>query len=154
MVVLVVIIVALGSGGKNYTVTNDTSKTETKKVTKTELLSQNNPNLKKVRFATADYVGQEFTYYVLAEPSDYYNYGFNDESKYYSISIEDDSTSDDYESTYAYINKTDTSKRAGELLDLLLKEPTIIKITVSIPREKYQEGANSFFEIQSWEEVK
>ena len=69
-------------------------------------IPSNLPSLKKVRFATDDYVGEKFDYYVLAEISDYYNYGFRDESKYYSISISDESIADDYENTYAYIDKT------------------------------------------------
>lgn len=54
---------------------------------------------------------------------------------------------------YAYIDKTNPETKAQELFDLALDEKVFLKVNVSIPSEKYQEGSNSFLEIESWEEL-
>ena len=160
VVVLIILGVLLSSGEKEYevpntpnSITNNGSTEAVKKVTKADLLAQNDPTLKKIAYATADYVGQEFEVYALLEVSDYYNYKFADETKYYSFSIQDESLRDSFESTYVYIDKTDASLKPTELFDLALEDEILIKLSLSIPVEKYTEGSNAYFEITSWEVV-
>lgn len=121
---------------------------------KLELMKQNDPNIKKLSFATADYVGKNITLYALAETTDYYNYGFRDEMKYYSLRLSDSSVGSSSDYVYAYIDKTKTDRKAQELVDILLKEPTFLKIEANIPAEKYQVSSNAFLEIDNWETVK
>jgi len=150
---LIVLIALLGSGEKTYEDSSDSSATATNRVTKSDLMAKNEPTIKKLNFATADYIGQSFTLYAMATASDYYNYGFTDEMKYYSLKVWDTSVSGEYEGTYAYIDKTNPELKAEELLNKLLEDDLFLKVEVSIPQEKYRESSNSFLEINSWEEV-
>lgn len=120
---------------------------------KSQLMEQNNPNIKKLNFATADYVGKEFDLYVMANVADYYNYGFRNENKYYSFVIWDNSVDGQYNGAYAYLDKTNKELKGGDLLNLLLQGSKFIKVHVSVPVENYQEGSNSFLEIKSWQEI-
>ena len=116
-------------------------------------MSKNEPNIKKLNFTTPDYIGKTFTYYAMASVSDYYNYGFRDEMKYYSIRLWDNSVKGEHDGIYAYVNKNQPEKKAKELMDILLKDEAFIKVEVSIPVEKYQEDSNAFLEINNWELV-
>ena len=89
----------------------------------------------------------------MLDVSDYYNYEFNNEEKYYSFSLVDTSMKDSWESSYAFIDKTDESLRASELFDKALEGEILVKLHLSIPVEKYTEGSNAYFEIMSWEIV-
>ena len=151
---VMLLLIFFGSGKeKKYSTINNQESSGQQKVTKTELLNSNEPNIKRFNFATDDYVGQSFSLYVMANVADYYNYGFSDESRYYSIRIWDNSVDGEYEGAYAYIDKTKSERKAKELLDNVLENPIFTKVTVSIPVEKYSEGGNAFFEIESWEIV-
>lgn len=119
-----------------------------------ELMSQNNPTIKKLSITTADYIGQSFTLYGGLEATDYYNYGFSDENKYYSLRLWDVSVEGNYEGVYAYIDKTDPSTNAKAPLDLLLSEDRFVKVEVTVPSDKSQSGGNSFLEVTKWEVVK
>lgn len=147
-VVLVVVFGSKSSGNKQSGGSVSESTTS-----KSQLMEQNNPNIKKLNFATADYVGKEFDLYVMAGPADYYNYGFRNENKYYSFVIWDNSVDGQYSGTYAYLDKTNKELKGEELLNLLLKESKFLKVHVAIPVENYQEGSNSFLVIKSWQEI-
>jgi len=149
LLALVVLITLFGKGKQYEVADNDSSKS----VSRLELLDSNDPNINKFNFATADYLGQTFTLYAMTNVADYYNYGFADEMKYYSVKIWDNSVDGEYEGTYAYIDKTDPEKKAKELFEMVLEEPVLLKLTLSIPVKKYSEGSNSFFEIEKWEIV-
>lgn len=127
---------------------------ESNRVTKADLMAKNNPTIKRLNFATADYVGKSFPLYVMATVSDYYNYGFRDETKYYSLTVWDVSVDSEYDGTYAYIDKTKPGLQSEELLNKLLNDNLFLKVDVSIPAEKYTTGGNSFLEINNWEELK
>lgn len=126
---------------------------ETERITVSDLMQKNDPNIKRLVFATADYVGKSFTLYAIGEIADYYNYGFRNEMKYYSFQLCDLSVTNNMDCVYAYIDKTNPETKAKELFDILLKESTFLKVDVGIPVEKYQEHSNSFLEITNWEEI-
>lgn len=129
------------------------SKPKTESVTAGELMQKNDPDVKRLSFATADYVGKSFTLYVIGEVADYYNFGFRNEVKYYSFRLCDSSVTNKVDCVYAYIDKSNPEVKAKELFDILLKEQTFLKLDVSIPTEKYQEHSNSFLEIKNWEVI-
>ena len=147
LLVLVVLITLFGKGKQYEVADNNSSKT----VSRLELLDNNDPNIKEFNYATADYLGQTFTLYAMTNVADYYNYGFADEMKYYSVKVWDNSVDGEYEGAYAYIDKTNPEKKAKELFEMVLEEPVLLKLKLSIPVEKYKEDSNSFFEIEEWE---
>lgn len=119
-----------------------------------ELMNSNDPSVKKLQVATADYIGESMTLYGWLMAADYYNYGFTDETKYYSLKLWDDSVADEYQGVYLYIDKTNPGTNAKTLLDTLLEsEPLFVKVEATIPSQKYQPTANSFLEVVSWEVV-
>ncbi|MBT6401427.1 hypothetical protein HN803_00800 [candidate division WWE3 bacterium] len=152
-IVIVLILIGMVSSGSDKVSVPDNSGTKEVKVNKADLLASNDPTLRKIAFATADYVGEEFDVYAMLDVSDYYNYEFNNEEKYYSFSLVDTSMKDSWESSYAFIDKTDESLRASELFDKALEGEILVKLHLSIPVEKYTEGSNAYFEIMSWEIV-
>jgi formylglycine-generating enzyme required for sulfatase activity len=107
---------------------------------------QNNPTIKQISIVPADFVGKSFDMTVNAKADKYYNYGFADETKYYSLLIWDDSTSE-YSGVYAYLEKSKANKA---LFDNLINGPAIIKIHGGIPSIQYEAGSNAFFQIYSW----
>jgi len=111
-------------------------------------LSLNTPTIKQIATVPADYVGQNFVLSVNAEASTYYNYGFSDESQYYSIRIWDDSVRYDNEGIYAYMPKNTQNKI---LFDSLIEGNKVLRVHTSIPTRKYEKGSNSYMLIQSWE---
>lgn len=115
------------------------------------LMKQNNPDVKHLTTLTADYKGKSFTLYVNAQTDSYYNYGFDDENKYYSLKLWDNSVSGSYSGVYGYISKDDPNSKA--LVEKILNGTTFLKIQVSIPLAKYKSGSNAFLQIDSWEEV-
>ena len=151
VVALVIVIAIVGGGPKTTTVPAESNQPKAQKTTVNDLMAKNDPDIKRLTFTTADYVGKSFPLYAYAKIADYYNYGFRDETKYYSLSLWDSSVSGSYEGVYAYIDKVDTTKRAKELIDQLLKGEVLLKLEVSIPKGKYQESSNAFLEVDSWE---
>jgi hypothetical protein len=146
-----------GKMDKNVPATSDSNSNQTAPATDTKpeqkpvSLNNNNPNIKQLGTLTSDYVGQSFVLNVDAETSDYYNYGFRDETKYYSLKIWDDSVSGSYEGIYAYIDKNDTNK---ELVNALLDSGVQLEVHVSIPTTKWESGSNAFLKIDSWKSLK
>lgn len=149
----IILLVLIFGGGSNKENKQSGSLENSSASTKTELMSGNNPNVKRLNFATADYVGQSFDLYAMATVSDYYNYGFDNEDKYYSFVVWDSSVDSQYEGSYAYIDKNDENLKGKELFDLLLDDSKFLELKVSIPTEKYSQGSNAFLEIEGWEEI-
>lgn len=149
----IILLTLIFGGGSNKEDKQGGTTSSSTTSTKTELMEQNDPNVKRLNFATADYVGQSFELYAMATVTDYYNYEFDNENKYYSFKIWDSSVDGQYEGTYAYIDKNDENLKGKELFDLLLDDSKFLKLKVSIPTEKYTQGSNAFLEIESWEEM-
>jgi len=159
MVLAVLVIIAGISGNKSDKINNmpvasnpDSSQTtdstpDANSTKKSIQLNKNDPTIKQLGTLTADYVGKSFVIDVNAETSDYYNYGFGDETKYYSLRIWDDSVDGDLDSIYAYVNKDDTNK---QLANDLLNSSVQLEIHASIPTAKWQSGSNAFLQIDSW----
>jgi len=133
--------------------TTQESRVAPQEITVSKLLAENDPNVKRLSFTGVDYVGKTFTLYVMAKIDDYYNYGFDDETRYYSLKLWDSSVSSSYEGVYAYIDKKDPIKKAGELVDVLLQDDVLLKAEVSIPSQKYEADSNAFLQIEEWEIV-
>jgi hypothetical protein len=110
-------------------------------------LNSNNPSIKQLATLTRDYVGKSFVLTVYAKADNYYNYGFDNESKYYSLKIGDDSVSSPFDELYAYVDRNDTNK---QLMNALLDSPARLEVNVSIPTGQYQSGSNAFLKIDSW----
>ena len=114
------------------------------------LTAQNNPTIKELATVPADHIGQSFTLTVHAESANYYNYGFDDETKWYSIEIWDDSVDGDYEGVYAYLPKNTQTKA---LMDQLIKTPMVLKVLAEIPADRWQSGSNAFLLINGTQAV-
>jgi len=150
--VLVVLIIAANIGSKKDNETKSipaSSNAESENTTpaKKTVPLVNDPTVKQIGSIPADYIGQSFVLKVNAETSDYYNYGFDDETKYYSLKIWDDSVDGDLDSIYAYVDKNDTNK---QLVNQLLDSSVQLEINASIPKAKYESGSNAFMKIDSW----
>jgi len=145
------LLMAIFGSSKNKNNTTGTKlSSENKVVTSETLLSKNNPDLKQISMMTMDYVDQPLTMYVKAEGCDYYNYEFRDETRYYCVSVWDNSTSR-YDNVYSYIEKKDPN--AKDLMNKIIKSTTTLKIEAIIPKSKYRDGSNCYLQINSWEEV-
>lgn len=114
-------------------------------------LKNNDPSIKQLGTLTADYTGKSFVLNVNAKTSDYYNYGFDDATKYYSLSIWDNSVSGSYDGIYAYVDKNDTNK---QLVNALLDSDVQLEVHASIPTNKWTSGSNAFMKIDSWKLLK
>ena len=156
IIVFLIIIAAVGnssySNPQQETQSNSQQNQQVDTTSKKDLMKQNNPNVKQLATLTADYVGKSFTLYVNAEAANYYNYGFRDENKYYSLRLWDDSVEGSFEGVYGYLDKSKLENK--DLINSLLNDPAFLKVNASIPTEKYEQGSNSFLQIDSWEEVK
>ncbi|HEX7456013.1 MAG TPA: hypothetical protein VF303_00915, partial [Candidatus Nanoarchaeia archaeon] len=119
----------------------------TSTISQKDLMKQNSPNVKQLATLTADYVGKSFTLYVNVESTNYYNYGFRDENKYYSVRLWDDSAEDVFDRVYGYLDKSKPENRS--LVNRLLNEPAFLKLNASIPVEKYEQSSNAFLQIDS-----
>jgi hypothetical protein len=166
-IVVLLILIGVANLGNKQTPTNEAVLTSsgTKKVeevvpsvvqptsgpTHDDLMSGNNPDVKHLTMLTADYVGKSFTIYVNAETENYYNYGFDNEKAYYSLKLWDSSVTGDYDGVYGYIDRNNPNSKI--LVEKLLNGATFLKINASIPSAKYEQGSNSFLQINSWEEV-
>lgn len=149
---LVVLLIIINSTAHSYpsTAVQSSSATPTAQPAPSAT-GQNNPTLKAISTVPADYVGQSFNLVVNAEATNYYNYGFQSDSQWYSLQIWDDSLGGDYDGVYAYIPKTAVNKA---LIDqLLVTSPVTLKIHAEIPSGKYQTGSNAFMQIDSWSVV-
>jgi hypothetical protein len=165
---LIVFFIIVGAiGGSRSATTTTTSTTQSNTTTgastqageattaapsKDDLLSKNKPDIKHLTTLTADYIGKSFTLYVQAKTDNYYNYGFNDQNSYYSLKLWDNSVGGDYSGLYAYLDKTQPENKA--LVEELLNTTAFLKVNISIPASKYEQGSNAFAQIDSWEEVK
>lgn len=150
-IVLMAIIGASDSDEKNTNI-NIPASSDSPVVADTSLMKKtvslnNDPSIKQLSALTADYVGKSFTLRVNAETSDYYNYGFDDATKYYSLRIWDDSVGSYFEGIYAYLDKNDTNK---QLVNSLLNSSAQLEISASIPTAKWTSGSNAFMKIDSW----
>ena len=152
---LLVLVIIISAGGKsekerNIPASSDSASNSTFENTtpaKKTVSLVNNPTIKQIGSIPADYIGQSFVLKVNAETSDYYNYGFDDETKYYSLKIWDDSVDGDLDSIYAYVDKNDANK---QLVNQLLDSSVQLEINASIPKAKYESGSNAFIKIDSW----
>lgn len=152
---LLIVIIAISTSGKdekerNIPASSDSpasSASQSSTPAKKSVPLDNNPTIKQIGSIPADYIGQYFVLKVNAKTSDYYNYGFDDETKYYALEIWDDSVSGDWDSVYAYVDKNDTNK---QLVNQLLDSSTQLEINASIPKAKYESGSNAFIKIDSW----
>jgi len=120
------------------------------KSSKSDLMKQNDPDAKHLATFGSEYVGKSFTLYAYIKTATYYNYGFDDESQWYSFSLRDDS-SDLFESVYGYVDKSELGGK--ELAEKLLDKEGFYKLSVNIPQDKYTQGSNALIQINSWEEV-
>ncbi|OGI27079.1 MAG: hypothetical protein A2359_02220 [Candidatus Moranbacteria bacterium RIFOXYB1_FULL_43_19] len=149
---LLVLIVIISAGGKNEEENKNipaSSNAESKSTapSKKTVPLVNDPTIKQIGSIPADYIGQSFVLKVNAKTADYYNYGFDDETKYYALEIWDDSVDGDLDSIYAYVDKNDTNK---QLVNQLLDSSVQLEINASIPKAKYESGSNAFMKIDSW----
>ncbi|MBU2028677.1 zinc ribbon domain-containing protein [Patescibacteria group bacterium] len=159
MILVVLIIIMINIGSKSEKANNnvpvasnsDSNQTDSKpnadSTKKSIPLNNNDPTIKQLGTLTSDYVGKTFVIKVNAETSDYYNYGFRDATKYYSLKIWDDSVDGDWDSIYAYVTKNDTNK---QLVNALLDSSVQLEINASIPTAKWESGSNAFIQIDSW----
>ena len=113
----------------------------------TSLLTENTPNIKQINTTPKDYVGKSFVLNVNAKDARYYNYGFSDEGRYYSLTLWDSSVGGDFDGVYAYMLKTPENKA---LVDKALNDSVALKVHVSIPITKWVDGSNAFMQIDSW----
>jgi hypothetical protein len=154
--VVILILASIGGSETNNQNSNslkssNTSSSEQPKTDQNSLLNSNQPDLKHLSTLTADYVGKTYNLYVNAKTGNYYNYGFNDENRYYSLTLWDNSIGE-FDGVYGYIDRSDPKSK--ELVNKLLNGTSLLKITASIPTDRYEEGSNAFLLIDKWEEVK
>lgn len=113
-----------------------------------DLTASNNPTIKALTTVPSDYVGQSFDLVANVTPTNYYNYGFLDDSKWYSLQLSDSSVSVIYEEAYAYMPKNPANK---VLMDrLVANSPQLVRVHVEVPKSKYQANSNAFLQIDSW----
>lgn len=148
IVFMAIIASVVSSTSNNNQSSNQYSSTPTD--TSSTFLSSNSPTIKELSTVPADHVGQSFDLYVNAEAANYYNYGFDDETQWYSLTVWDNSVSGDYMGIYAYMPKNSANK---VLMDQLINSSLILKIHAEIPKDKYQSSSNAFLQIDSWEVV-
>ena len=111
--------------------------------------AQNSPTLKQISTVPSDYLGRSFEMTVNAKADKYYNFGFDDDTRYYSLKIWDDSI-DEFEGIYAYLGK---SKQNRALFEKLIAGQETLRIHGSIPAEKYEKGSNAYFQVDKAELV-
>ena len=146
LLVIVVVLFALGNIG-NATAPSSASQNSTPTDTVNSLMAQNNPTIKVLGTFPTNHIGKTFTLYVYAQTDRYYNYGFQDENAWYSLKLWDNSVPGEFEGVYAYVPKTAANK---DLVDRALNNPVFIKVTVTVPADKWQDGSNAFLQINSW----
>ena len=113
-----------------------------------DLTASNNPTIKALTTVPSDYVGQSFDLVVNATSTNYYNYGFDDDTKWYSLQLSDSSVGVIYEDAYAYMPKNPANK---VLMDrLVASSPQLVRVHVEVPKNKYEANSNAFLQIDSW----
>jgi hypothetical protein len=135
---------------KGYYPSSDATDTQSATDSTTDpdtLMAENNPTIKVLGTIPTNYIGQTFPLYVYAEAARYYNYGFTDESSYYSFEIWDNSVDGDYDGVYAYLPNTPQNQA---LVNEALNGKVFLKIQASVPTDKWQDGSNAFLQIDSW----
>ncbi len=143
VMLLLIIFGSAGSGDQPA----PSSQAGTTQNTAESLLSQNTPTIKELSTLPTNYIGKSFPLYVYLQTDRYYNYGFNDETAWYSVKIWDSSVDGSFSGVYAYLPKT--SQNAG-LISKALNAPVLVKVQASVPVSMWQDSSNAFVEVNSW----
>ncbi|MDE1945461.1 MAG: hypothetical protein KGI03_04310 [Patescibacteria group bacterium] len=112
-----------------------------------KLMAENSPTIKELGTLPVNYIGKSFSLFVYVQADRYYNYGFADESQWYSVRIWDSSANSAFDDVYAYLPRT---AQNAQLVNAALNGPVFAKVEVTVPADKWQDGSNAFLEVTSW----